>query len=58
MTRGFKELDDRSEVGPVMGGPAGAVVPSYTCMPQWIHHGWPDTIPYNIHKEVRYGPTQ
>jgi hypothetical protein len=28
------------------------LVPSSTHMPQRIHHGWPDTISYNIHKEV------
>jgi hypothetical protein len=27
-------------------------------MPQRTHCGWPDTIPYNIHKEVRYCPTR
>jgi hypothetical protein len=27
-------------------------------MPQWTHRGWADTIPYNIHKEVRYHPTR
>jgi hypothetical protein len=26
-------------------------------MPWRTHNGWPDTIPYNIHKEVRYRPT-
>jgi hypothetical protein len=35
-----------------------ALVPSSTRMPQRTHRGWPDTIPYNIHKEVRYHPTQ
>jgi hypothetical protein len=35
-----------------------ALVPSSTRMPQRIHHGWPNTILYNIHKEVRYRPTQ
>jgi hypothetical protein len=35
-----------------------ALVSSFTCMPQWTHRGWPDTIPYNIHKEVGYRPTQ
>jgi hypothetical protein len=34
------------------------LVPSSTCMPQRTHRGWPDTIPYNIHKEVGYRPTQ
>jgi hypothetical protein len=29
-----------------------------TRMPQRTHRGCPDTIPYNIHKEVRYRPTQ
>jgi hypothetical protein len=27
-------------------------------MPQRTHHGWFDTIPYNIHKEVGYCPTR
>jgi hypothetical protein len=35
-----------------------ALVPSSTRMPRWTHRGWPDTIPYNIHKEVGYRPTQ
>jgi hypothetical protein len=35
-----------------------ALVPSSTCMPQWTYHGWPDTIPYNIHNEVGYRPTR
>jgi hypothetical protein len=35
-----------------------ALVPSSTRMPRWTHRGWPDTIPYNIHKEVGYHPTQ
>jgi hypothetical protein len=35
-----------------------ALVPSFTCMPRWTHRGWPDTIPYNIHKEVGYRPTR
>jgi hypothetical protein len=26
-------------------------------MPRRTHRGWPDTIPYNIHKEVGYRPT-
>jgi hypothetical protein len=26
-------------------------------MHRWTHRGWPDTIPYNIHKEVGYRPT-
>jgi hypothetical protein len=34
------------------------IVPSSTRMPQWTHRGWPDTIPYDIHKEVGYHPTQ
>jgi hypothetical protein len=34
-----------------------ALVLSFTRMPQRTHRGWPDTIPYNIHKEVRYRPT-
>jgi hypothetical protein len=34
------------------------LVPSSTCMPRWTHRGWPDTIPYNIHKEVGYRPTR
>jgi hypothetical protein len=33
-------------------------VPSSTFMPRWTHRGWPDTIPYNIHKEVGYRPTR
>jgi hypothetical protein len=33
-------------------------VPSSTHMPRRTHHGWPYTIPYNIHKEVGYHPTQ
>jgi hypothetical protein len=35
-----------------------ALVSSSTRMPRWTHRGWPDTIPYNIHKEVRYHPTR
>jgi hypothetical protein len=35
-----------------------ALVPSSTRMPRRTHRGWPDTIPYNIHKEVGYRPTQ
>jgi hypothetical protein len=27
-------------------------------MPRRTHRGWPDTIPYNIHKEVGYRPTR
>jgi hypothetical protein len=34
------------------------LVPSSTRMPWRTHCGWPDTIPYNIHKEVGYCPTQ
>jgi hypothetical protein len=34
------------------------LVPSSTRMPQRTHRGWLDTIPYNIHKEVGYHPTQ
>jgi hypothetical protein len=34
-----------------------ALVPSSTRMPRWTHCGCLDTIPYNIHKEVRYCPT-
>jgi hypothetical protein len=34
------------------------VVSSSTRMPRWTYRGWPDTIPYNIQKEVRYHPTQ
>jgi hypothetical protein len=33
------------------------LVPYSMRMPRWTHHGWPDTIPYIIHKEVRYRPT-
>jgi hypothetical protein len=33
-------------------------VPSSTCMPRRTHRGWPETIPYNIHKEVKYHPTR
>jgi hypothetical protein len=35
-----------------------ALVPSSTHMPWRTHCGWPDTIPYNIHKEVGYLPTR
>jgi hypothetical protein len=35
-----------------------ALVPSSTRMPRWTHRGWPDTVLYNIHKEVRYRPTR
>jgi hypothetical protein len=34
------------------------LVSSSTRMARWTHCGWPDTIPYNIHKEVGYRPTQ
>jgi hypothetical protein len=34
------------------------LVSSSTWMPWWTHRRWPDTISYNIHKEVRYRPTQ
>jgi hypothetical protein len=34
------------------------LVPSSMTMPRWTHRGWPDTIPYNIHKEVGYRPTR
>jgi hypothetical protein len=34
------------------------LVPSSTHMPRRTHSGWPDTIPYNIHKEVGYRPTR
>jgi hypothetical protein len=27
-------------------------------MPRRTHRGWPDTIPYNIHKELGYRPTR
>jgi hypothetical protein len=27
-------------------------------MPQRTHRGWPDTVSYNIHKEVGYHPTR
>jgi hypothetical protein len=33
------------------------LVPSSTCMPRRTHRGWPDTILYNIHKEVGYHST-
>jgi hypothetical protein len=35
-----------------------ALVPSSMRMPRRTHRGWPNTIPYNIHKEVRYHPTR
>jgi hypothetical protein len=35
-----------------------ALVPSSTRMPRRTHHGWPDTIPYNIHNEVGYRLTR
>jgi hypothetical protein len=34
------------------------LVSSSTRMPRRTHRGWPDTIPYNIHKEVGYRPTR
>jgi hypothetical protein len=34
------------------------LVSSFTRMPRRKHRGWPDTILYNIHKEVRYRPTR
>jgi hypothetical protein len=34
------------------------LVPSSMCMHRRTHRGWPDTIPYNIHKEVGYRPTR
>jgi hypothetical protein len=34
------------------------LVSSFTCMPRRTHRGWPNTIPYNIHKEVGYHPTR
>jgi hypothetical protein len=34
------------------------LVPSSKRMPRRTHRGWPDTISYNIHKEVGYRPTQ
>jgi hypothetical protein len=34
------------------------LAPSSTRMPRRTHRGWPDTIRYNIHKEVGYCPTQ
>jgi hypothetical protein len=34
-----------------------ALVPSSMRMPRRTHRGWPDSISYNIHKEVRYRPT-
>jgi hypothetical protein len=34
------------------------LVSSSTRMARWTHRGWPDTIPYNIHQEVGYRPTQ
>jgi hypothetical protein len=34
------------------------LVLSSMCMPRRTHRGWPDTIPYNIHKEVGYRPTR
>jgi hypothetical protein len=34
------------------------LVSSSTRMPRGTHRGWPDTIPYDIHKEVGYRPAQ
>jgi hypothetical protein len=34
------------------------LVSSSMRMARWTHRGWPDTIPYNIHQEVGYRPTQ
>jgi hypothetical protein len=34
------------------------LVSSSTHMSRRTHRGWPDTIPYNIHKEVGYRPTR
>jgi hypothetical protein len=34
------------------------LVPSSTRMPRRTHRGWPNTILYNIHKEVGYRPTR
>jgi hypothetical protein len=34
------------------------LVPSSTRMPRRTHRGYPDTIPYNINKEVGYRPTR
>jgi hypothetical protein len=34
------------------------LVSSSTHMPRRTHRGWPDTIPYNIHKELGYRPTR
>jgi hypothetical protein len=34
------------------------LVSSSTRIPRQTHRGWPDTIPYIIHKEVRYRPTR
>jgi hypothetical protein len=35
-----------------------ALVSSSTRMPRRTHRGWPNTIPYNIHKEIGCHPTQ
>jgi hypothetical protein len=35
-----------------------ALVSSSTCMPRRTHRVWPDTIPYNIHKQVGCCPTR
>jgi hypothetical protein len=42
----------KSQVGSYL-----TLVSSSMCMPWQTHRGWPDTIPYNIHKEVGYRPT-
>jgi hypothetical protein len=34
------------------------LVPFSMRMPWWTHHEWPDTVLYDIHKDVRYRPTQ
>jgi hypothetical protein len=35
-----------------------ALVPSSMRIPRRTHRGWPNTIPYNIQKEVGYHPTR
>jgi hypothetical protein len=42
----------------IQAGSYLTLVLSSTRMPRRTHRGWPDTIPYNIHKEVGYHPTQ
>jgi hypothetical protein len=42
----------------IQAGSYLTLVPSSTCMPRRTHRGWPDTILYNIHKEVAYHPTR